>query len=313
MMTPASSLLHAMVLGSQSQLEHVRDQLASTLEATESPMQKLFAAQQRHAKAQDELDETLAKYNALQWASCSFGLLCGQMQVVQTLSNVVFSSQRAAGVFRVQVHLAEGVKLPMTLWLQNKRSKAQWECTVRDIKDHAPQTADYVFPSSLVVSTLQAALTAKAARETATEFDVDFYTTDEPKDAKLVLKMCVFAQLLCVFEFPMTATTVTSTAALEGKVEEMEGKIDSLEATLRSLQETVAALNDRPPPPPVPAPHHQLVVRPVWLNGRDPSPSPSPPPRQQYSRRNFKRRLSGNDHFGGGGGSGWIEDEDGLY
>ncbi|KAG9414501.1 hypothetical protein AC1031_007908 [Aphanomyces cochlioides] len=56
--------------------------------------------------------------------------------------------------FRVQMALTDG-DLPMRLWFENKQSKAQWECLVKDIQDRKPKDANYVLPAPVVVNALQ--------------------------------------------------------------------------------------------------------------------------------------------------------------
>ncbi|KAG9414496.1 hypothetical protein AC1031_007903 [Aphanomyces cochlioides] len=63
------------------------------------------------------------------------------LKVALNLSNVTFPSRKDSS-FRVQVFVSDD-GLPIRIWLESKESKGQWECVVKDIKEHLPKGATY--------------------------------------------------------------------------------------------------------------------------------------------------------------------------
>ncbi|KAH9127428.1 hypothetical protein AeMF1_002272 [Aphanomyces euteiches] len=103
------------------------------------------------------------------------------------LSSIKFS--RLADGFRLHVDTV-AKDVPMKIWMENQRSKDQWECVVEDIAEHAPRGAKYMLPSSVVVASLMSALRAKSTDGggRSKERKVEFSLTRLNVDATQVLE-----------------------------------------------------------------------------------------------------------------------------
>jgi hypothetical protein len=112
------------------------------------------------------------------------------------------------------------------IWLESKRTKAQCQCTILDIKDHSPQEVE--LPSEVIISALRTAL-EKNASSSIGEGDptVDLVRSDE-SGSVLELTIHLLPSLKPVYKFPMVPI------ALE--------KVDILEAKIRELQEEMMEL-----------------------------------------------------------------------
>ncbi|KAF0690578.1 Aste57867_18025 [Aphanomyces stellatus] len=140
-----------------------------------------------------------------------------------SLSAVMFVSQPNTDAFRVRLFTTEEGDVPMKLWLENKRTKGQWECTVEDIKYHAPKDANYVLPSAVVVSSLKAALLAKDGEGKTPCNDCDVDLEGSSTDAMaVVLTMKAFGGLTASYSFGLTPLAVATTDVLEAKIRDLE-------------------------------------------------------------------------------------------
>ncbi|KAG9414487.1 hypothetical protein AC1031_007894 [Aphanomyces cochlioides] len=147
------------------------------------------------------------------------------MEVVLELSNVVFPSR--SGPFSVSVS-CEGQS--MRIWLESKQTKAQWECLVKDVKDHTPTGANYMLPPEVVLKSLRRGLTVldKEEKKYTSRMNGCIVELQETKTGplELVLTLQAFDSLEARYMFTMTPMAV--------------GKVDILDAKIRDLEEAVA-------------------------------------------------------------------------
>ncbi|KAF0690577.1 Aste57867_18024 [Aphanomyces stellatus] len=147
------------------------------------------------------------------------------------LTSVKFASQPASDTFRVQLRTTTAGDVPVKLWLENKRTKHQWECTVEDVKAHAPKDANYVLPAAVVLAGLKAALLAKdgEGKTPCNDCDVDLEGTST--DAMVVvLTMKAFGGLTASYSFGLTPLAVAKTDVLEAKIRDLEEEVAALKA-----------------------------------------------------------------------------------
>ncbi|KAG9414489.1 hypothetical protein AC1031_007896 [Aphanomyces cochlioides] len=72
-----------------------------------------------------------------------------------SLPNVTFPSRE--GSFRGEMSVNDDLSTAR-IWLESKQSKNQWECVVKDIKQHLPNGEAFVLSHSVVISFLEHAL-----------------------------------------------------------------------------------------------------------------------------------------------------------
>ncbi|KAF0742731.1 hypothetical protein Ae201684_002431 [Aphanomyces euteiches] len=131
------------------------------------------------------------------------------MKKALELSTVKFTSQPSTDAFRVQVWTSDD-DIPMKIWLENKRSKEQWECVTRDVAENVPKGAKYALPSPVIVASFLTALSTKdTAEEKASEYSA-------------------FERFTAEYVFNLTPLEIAAT--------------DMLAAKIRDLQDEVAAL-----------------------------------------------------------------------
>ncbi|KAG9414586.1 hypothetical protein AC1031_007993 [Aphanomyces cochlioides] len=149
------------------------------------------------------------------------------MKKALELSTVKFTSQPSSDAFRVQVWTSDD-DIPMKIWLENKRSKEQWECVTRDVAEYAPKGAKYALPSPVIVASFLTALSTKdTAKGKASEYSVDLKAGSHGS-MTLVFTMKAFERFTAGYAFNLTSLEIAAT--------------DMLAAKIRDLQDEVAAL-----------------------------------------------------------------------
>ncbi|KAF0742732.1 hypothetical protein Ae201684_002432 [Aphanomyces euteiches] len=153
--------------------------------------------------------------------------LSSSMKKALDLSSVKFTSQPGTDAFRVQISTTDD-DVPLKIWLENKRSKEQWECTVKDVAEHAPRGATYVLPSAVVVTSLLTALSAPTSQANESEkCSVDLKPATNG-GVTLVLTMKAFGQLTAEYSFKMTKLEIATTDVLEAKIRDLQEEIAEL-------------------------------------------------------------------------------------
>ncbi|KAH9108161.1 hypothetical protein LEN26_014162 [Aphanomyces euteiches] len=144
------------------------------------------------------------------------------------LSSIKFS--RLADGFRLHVDTV-AKDVPMKIWMENQRSKDQWECVVEDIAENAPRGAKYMLPSSVVVASLMSALRAKStdgggrSKERKVEL-----TAGSDESLNLVLTMTGFERLTVEYTFSLTRLNVDATQVLEAQIRDLLEDVAQLKA-----------------------------------------------------------------------------------
>ncbi|KAH9089139.1 hypothetical protein LEN26_019246 [Aphanomyces euteiches] len=153
------------------------------------------------------------------------------LEVALELSSVKFESYEPADVFRVQLSTT-GNSLPISIWMEAKRSKLQWKCDVQDFANHAPADAKYVLPVSTVLAALQAALTAKTKHkldgENSKDKSLQIDMFKDGSELRLSLEIEALFGMHARYEFTLKQVEVQ--------------RIDILEAKLRDLTEQIEVL-----------------------------------------------------------------------
>ncbi|CAK4750213.1 unnamed protein product [Aphanomyces euteiches] len=155
------------------------------------------------------------------------------LKVALNLSNVTFPSRKDSS-FRVQVFVSDD-GLPMRIWLESKQSKGQWECVVKDIKDHLPNGATYVLPNSVVISSLQNGLSLldqdKKKKVDVVGCNVSLKESKKGR-MELGVTLSAFGSLEACYLFDLVPLSVE--------------KVDILEAKIRDLEEALAGKPSSP-------------------------------------------------------------------
>ncbi|ETV71991.1 hypothetical protein H257_12802 [Aphanomyces astaci] len=136
-----------------------------------------------------------------------------------SLTNLSFPSHPSA-FFRVDLRDTAG-DLPMRLWLEDKKTKAQWECVTSNIADHVPSGASYALPSDVVVTFLK-----RAMQGTTPETCHVALQDLENGYIQVVLIVAILGVLDEVFLFKMVPLAID--------------RIDVVEAKIRDLEESIA-------------------------------------------------------------------------
>ncbi|KAH9086705.1 hypothetical protein Ae201684P_000127 [Aphanomyces euteiches] len=140
------------------------------------------------------------------------------MKKALELSTVKFTSQPSTDAFRVQVWTSDD-DIPMKIWLENKRSKEQWECVTRDVAENVPKGAKYALPSPVIVA-LRCQPRTQLKRKLA--------STAWIYNMTLAFTMKAFERFTAEYVFNLTPLEIAAT--------------DMLAAKIRDLQDEVAAL-----------------------------------------------------------------------
>ncbi|KAG9414589.1 hypothetical protein AC1031_007996 [Aphanomyces cochlioides] len=158
------------------------------------------------------------------------------------LSAVKFVSQPGTDAFRVQVFTTDD-DVPMKIWIENKRSKDQWECVVKDVAEHAPKGAKYVLPSPVVVVSLLTALSAKPKGDKEDECSVDL-KPESNGSVTLALTMKALKRLSAEYLFTMTRLEVATTDVLEAKIRDLQEEIVQQQTALRKQENDMSVLRN---------------------------------------------------------------------
>ncbi|KAF0699337.1 Aste57867_10089 [Aphanomyces stellatus] len=162
-----------------------------------------------------------------------------------TLPHVAFASQQPDDFFRAVVKSSsEG--LPLSLWIESKRTKKQWQAIVSNMADHAAQ-GDLVLPVLVVVAALKRGLTdnSRPSNEPS-DSTVDLCTDGGSVKLVLVLQAC--AGLEAKYAFELSAIDLPETHILKAIVadlqEEVRGFRDEMRALVASNQRMEKSLAD---------------------------------------------------------------------
>ncbi|KAF0683891.1 Aste57867_24118 [Aphanomyces stellatus] len=150
------------------------------------------------------------------------------------LAHVRFPSQ-PDNLFRAEVSSAT---LPSRIWLESRRTKAQWDCTITSTQAHAPADAPYVLPPAVVMDALERGLNlvdeggapdeSKAGRSPPVgDCKIDFVQGDADVDGILYLSFPLgYIKMEASYAFPMTPLVLQ--------------RVDTLEATIRDLTDELS-------------------------------------------------------------------------
>ncbi|KAF0691008.1 Aste57867_17690 [Aphanomyces stellatus] len=154
------------------------------------------------------------------------------LNVALELSDVRFDSQ--ADAFRVQLTLSDGDDLPLRIWLESKRSKAQWAVLVTDIQSHAPEGANYVLPTAVVVSAMQQGFSVLATDGNVDSNGCDIkLVTAKNNHLRLVVELKAFSMLSARYEFDLLPLSIEKIDVLGAKIRDLE---DDLPAAVKQMQ-----------------------------------------------------------------------------
>ncbi|KAG9414488.1 hypothetical protein AC1031_007895 [Aphanomyces cochlioides] len=157
---------------------------------------------------------------------------CGMMKVTLELSHVVFPTRNDP--FRVQVGLTED-NLPMRIWIESKHSKSQWECVVKDIREHVPKGASYSLPTNVILTSVQDGL-SRLDREKKKDMNVEGCSVElkesKPGHLDLILTLKAFRSLEAQYTFKMTPMTIEKVDILEAKIRVLQKALDMKNPTI---------------------------------------------------------------------------------
>ncbi|CAK4723249.1 unnamed protein product [Aphanomyces euteiches] len=134
------------------------------------------------------------------------------MQVVVELCNVVFPYR--SGSFRVCLS-REGPS--SRIWLESKQTKAQWECLVKDFKDHASLGSNYMLPDNIVLTYQE----KKKEDLKMNGCSVGLRVTPSGS-LEVILSLKAFRSLQTQYVFKMTPLEIEKLAMLEAKIRDLE-------------------------------------------------------------------------------------------
>ncbi|KAH9127430.1 hypothetical protein AeMF1_002274 [Aphanomyces euteiches] len=158
------------------------------------------------------------------------------------LSAVKFVSQPGTDAFRVQVFTTDD-DVPMKIWIENKRSKDQWECVVKDVAEHTPKGAKYVLPSPVVVVSLLTTLSAKSEGDKKDECSVDL-KPESKGSVTLTLTMKALKRLSAEYLFTMTRLEIAPIDVLEAKIRDLQEEMAQQQTALKKQENDMAALQN---------------------------------------------------------------------
>ncbi|KAG9414495.1 hypothetical protein AC1031_007902 [Aphanomyces cochlioides] len=144
------------------------------------------------------------------------------LKAALNLSNVKFPTVKDS--FRAQISVSDD-GLPIRIWLESKQSKGQWECVVKDIKEHLPNGATYVLPNSVVISSLLHGLSLQD-KDKKKEVDVVGCNVSlrESKKGRMEmgLTLTAFGSLEACYLFHLVPLSVEKVDILEAKIRDLE-------------------------------------------------------------------------------------------
>ncbi|KAG9414490.1 hypothetical protein AC1031_007897 [Aphanomyces cochlioides] len=165
------------------------------------------------------------------------------LKVALNLSNVTFPSLN--GSFRAQVSVSD-YGLPMRIWIESKQSKGQWECVVKDIKEHFPKGATYVLPNSVVISSLQHGLSLldhdKKKKVDIVGCNVSLKESRNGH-MEMELTLTAFGSLEACYLFALIPLSVEKVEILEAKIRDLEEALQKGPATFVSPYLTFTSTN----------------------------------------------------------------------
>ncbi|KAF0742745.1 hypothetical protein Ae201684P_000154 [Aphanomyces euteiches] len=169
------------------------------------------------------------------------------MQSMVYVSDTSFPSQPPATFFRGSIRHANGSP-PFKIWLQDKRTQCQWECTIEDIDKYAVKPGAMGFPPDFVVSTLEAVLNRA---DTSGESKADMKIHSDGS-ATLCLNVVFYGKVSGKYEFPMKSSATESLEFTMARLNDVErvtrdchDKIEQSQVEAKSMAAKVAALESK--------------------------------------------------------------------
>ncbi|CAK4083957.1 unnamed protein product [Aphanomyces euteiches] len=145
------------------------------------------------------------------------------LKVALNLSNVKFPTVKDS--FRAQISVSDDDLSTARIWLESKQSKGQWECIVKDIKEHLPKGATYVLPNSVVISSLQCGLSL-LDQDKKKEVDIVGCNVGLKECRKgrmeMRLTLTAFGSLEAYYFFDLFPLSVEKVDVLEAKIRDLE-------------------------------------------------------------------------------------------
>ncbi|KAH9087526.1 hypothetical protein Ae201684P_000929 [Aphanomyces euteiches] len=113
----------------------------------------------------------------------------------------------------------------MRIWMESKESKAQWECVVKDFKEHLGKGVTHHLPSNVILTSLQDGLSSMD-HDVEEEMEVDGCDVDltESQDGHLNLELNLkaFRSLEVKYDFDMKPMKIEKVDILEAKIRDLE-------------------------------------------------------------------------------------------
>ncbi|KAF0699126.1 Aste57867_10282 [Aphanomyces stellatus] len=143
-------------------------------------------------------------------------------------ASVRFQQDGDASAFRVS--LTKPLFKLVSIWIECKRTKAQWTCEVSCFRDHAPTDADYLLPAAVVLEALETALgcASDASNPQRPQPSIDSsvsFSMDDRSTGNLVLQIKLCASFCAEFAFNMTPLARDATAVLSAKLRDVEDEL----------------------------------------------------------------------------------------
>ncbi|CAK4081340.1 unnamed protein product [Aphanomyces euteiches] len=161
--------------------------------------------------------------------------------LVLSLSRTTYASH--TDLFRVEIFTVGG-ELPIRIWMESRRSKNQWECTVKNFDEHKPAGTAYSLPPKLILTALMAVLTCTTKRndETCSE-GCEHYNIDlKPiSNRRLSLHLTLEAfegRLQAEFMFILTPREVGQLDVLHAKIRDLEDEVNQLKEENSQLKKS---------------------------------------------------------------------------
>ncbi|KAF0699128.1 Aste57867_10284 [Aphanomyces stellatus] len=143
------------------------------------------------------------------------------------LPTIHFKQDGDAGAFRVS--LTKPPSKLISIWIECKRTKAQWLCAVSRFQDHTPADANYVLPPDVVLDALEGALRRAADDpKPSTSDDSLAFLMGNGTPATLVLDIKPRASFCATYIFEMTPLARDATDILLAKLRDVEDELMQL-------------------------------------------------------------------------------------
>ncbi|KAG9414523.1 hypothetical protein AC1031_007930 [Aphanomyces cochlioides] len=137
------------------------------------------------------------------------------------LNNVVFPS--TDDKYRVQVTTTTG-DLPLTIWLESKSTKSQWQCHVSAVND---QLSNSVLPSRMVVAALLRGLVALENQVREKSCGVDVNITTNRLQLSLVIQL--LDQFPALYKFDLIPVVLDDAGVLAAKLRDIQEEMANLQ------------------------------------------------------------------------------------